>query len=154
MLFNIINLIGMYFALSYCSGSNDARIWGVGIGWTIGHHIAAYGPSLWTNARALEFDFVNLQNAIAANTYLLIFIALSHGLYLFNHLKRRDITPLTYAVLFISLSIESIVKFLSYDIALDPWVVLAFRISLSLSSVLMAKFAYMSVHDQNTQKKK
>jgi hypothetical protein len=70
LVLGLIDVGGVWFALSRASGTNDIKLLSIGLGWAIANNTAAYGPELWINSRTLQFSWTHIQNSIDSNIML------------------------------------------------------------------------------------
>lgn len=146
----------MYLAIKKAGGNVEARLLGVGIGWTVAHSIIHYGPSLWLSARTLDFEYTNIQNSIEANIYMLFFISLAFSLYIFTSKKveRNQINPLINFIFILSMTYNTIYKYLKYGFNFDRWILLAIQLILSIIVSLITKNIYNSYNNISNNRNK
>lgn len=75
---DLVDLVGMYVALSRIPGRGHAKVLTAGIGWGTAELVFTRVLALWVGAKGVEFNWIYIQMSLDANISLVIHNIFKH----------------------------------------------------------------------------
>jgi len=130
---DLVDLLGMYLALSRIPGRGHSKVLTAGIGWGTAELILTRVFAIWVGAKGIEFNWRYIQMALDANISLVHNVAIAALVWLWS---RHDVKPAYYPlVIFLAISSSYrnlIVNALGFLDLVDPWTGLLIKAILTI----------------------
>jgi len=130
---DLVDLIGMYIALSRIPGRGHMKVLTAGIGWGTAELLLTRAFAIWVGAKGVEFNWRYIQMALDANTSLVHNVAIAALVWLWS---RHDMKPGYYPVVVFLAGTSCyrtlLVNLLSLASLIDPWTVLVIKALVTL----------------------
>jgi len=125
---DMIDLVGIYFALARIPGRGHNKILATAVGWGAAELLFTRFLVLWVGAKGIEFNWKYIQMSLDSNVALIQHIATTALVWLWTrHDLRRNFVPLVSALLVLAVFKTLLVDSFSVHFTLDPWTTLILK---------------------------
>ncbi|EDV19564.1 Transmembrane protein 147 [Trichoplax sp. H2] len=100
---DLLDVTGLYFALSYTTVAADCRILAVGMGWSAAEFMATRILPLWVGARGVEFEWKYILLSFDGNISLIQYTAVAALMW--NWLRLNDSSKVISALILLLISL-------------------------------------------------
>jgi len=143
---DMVDLVGLYFALSRIPGRGHAKILSAALGWGAAELIFTRFLTLWFGAKGVEFNWKYIQLSLDSNVVMAQHIATTTLVWLWSrHDLKTTFVPLVSAMIVVGAYKGLFIDSVTAMCGLDPWVSLIVKAAVTALLGVATLRVYSSV---------